>query len=642
MNRRLALYSCLLFLAAIGSCRRQSFEFLSMDDIDAYELTEAQEDAHTVILLNEERVEITGEREAYWERRIVKKVLESGHPDEGVFAIPENRFAKIISIEARALYPDGTEKILAPGDIETFSSFRDYVLYSDATSRIFRFSGVRPETVLEVHVRKRITNLLYCPPAVFQDELPILERRYRLIHPEDVKVQVHGVNMTETPGTIIEHDDGRIERVWERTAVERFEHKPHMPPREAVVPALWLTVAEGQKLGVELDLSSWEGLGYWYSELSRPSLTPGSRVRDIVARSGVSSMPPKAAAEYLYHEVRSRLRYVSIILGLSGYRPHTAEETLENLYGDCKDQSVVLVSALREAGIPAHLVLVRTADRGRFENPFPHPGYFNHAITAARIGKRVIYLDPTCETCSFGVLPYSVQGADAFVVREGERRLTRLPVGRFRENAYDVASVISVQGSGTAVVRDTITLDGFHASRFRYTYRNRKGTSVEDLAKRLFFDEMPFSAIDSVAIEGLDAESEGVRIVLAYTIPGFLEDRSIVFVNPLLHRLHYPVPQDREYRYPYHLGAGFVSRCLVTLVVAEGRGATGFPDSLSIDNPYFSYTGGWERKGGGFEFTRCFRLEDGIVPVDGIDGVRDAFMAVREFEGAKICFAKEE
>ncbi len=632
----------LLIIISAFACQKRSPEFLTTGHAFDVEFTEEQEKAPAVVLLEEEQMEIVNSSEAYWDYRIVKRILKGRHPEEGIFKFTDNKHHEVISIRARAIHPDGREEILTERDIEKKPDFRDYVLYSDECSREFRFSGVRRGSLLEVFVRTRLDNMVYWQPAVFQYDIPVLKKTYRLIHPKDLPIRIYGINMNRNPDVDEETEGSRRELVWERTGIEPFEEEDHMPPGLQYLPSLWFAVLEDQELGKKLDLSSWEGINDWYHELSEESIQPHREVRGLLDKLDVWNLQDIEAARKIYQYVQNNIRYVAIILGLGGFKPHSTEETISKLYGDCKDQSTVLVSALRGAGIESCLVLVRTTDRGHFEEQFPFPGYFNHAIGAAMVSGRIVFLDPTCETCSFGVLPYNVQGADALIIRRGERDLITLPIGFDQENVYAVSSSMSIRETGQVEVRDTIIFQGFYATRYRGAFSGRVGESRKILAKKLLIGEYPFADIEHIEIGGLDTSADRMDVMLSYSIPNFVKPRETLFLNPLLYKLQLAGPLGKDRLYPFHLGKAKVIDYRVTVNIPRERRVTNVPDSLHVANEYFSYIGGWRCGGSGLEFGRHFRLEKGVVPVRDLQGLHETVKKINSYEDSKVVLIRED
>jgi hypothetical protein len=190
------------------------------EEFDGLDLSEAS----VVVLSEEEYMRIEDAGEAYWEYKIKKKILKPNQPDEGFFSFPENKFREIISIKAWAIYPDGEKEELDEEDIKRVPVVSDFVFYSDSWIRAFRFEGIKPGTVIEVHVRYRIRNLIYWPPVTFQNEYPMLRKSYRLVYPEEVKIGIHSMNMdTLSHETVVDTFEGKHRLVWEARDIPPFQ-----------------------------------------------------------------------------------------------------------------------------------------------------------------------------------------------------------------------------------------------------------------------------------------------------------------------------------------------------------------------------------------------------------------------------------
>ncbi|THK40180.1 DUF3857 domain-containing protein [Ensifer sp. MPMI2T] len=93
--------------------------------------------------------------------------------------------------------------------------------------------------------------------------------------------------------------------------------------------------------------------------------------------------------------VQDEIRYVSLSMGAGSYVPRRPETVLASGFGDCKDKTLLLVSALRRLGIEAEAALT-DIDEGRvLEHTVPALQVFDHAIVKAKIGERVWWLDAT-------------------------------------------------------------------------------------------------------------------------------------------------------------------------------------------------------------------------------------------------------
>ena len=93
--------------------------------------------------------------------------------------------------------------------------------------------------------------------------------------------------------------------------------------------------------------------------------------------------------------VEDEIRYVSLSIGEGALIPRRPDEVLRTGFGDCKDKSLLLVSALRHLGIDSGLALARLGGNEILKESLPALRAFDHAIAYARIDGKTFWMDPT-------------------------------------------------------------------------------------------------------------------------------------------------------------------------------------------------------------------------------------------------------
>ncbi len=172
--------------------------------------------------------------------------------------------------------------------------------------------------------------------------------------------------------------------------------------------------------------------------------------------------------------VRREVRYVAVEVGVGGYRPAAAHETLARRWGDCKGKVELLLGLLAEAGIEAYPVLVQAAPRGRIDPEFPTPGLFDHMIAALPaaglatgpddpVAGGLLFVDPTQSRGGIGWLHPSDQDQWALVLRGERSALVRTPL-RPRLEGSSLILDLEVRPDGVAAGRLRLELRGGSAS----------------------------------------------------------------------------------------------------------------------------------------------------------------------------------
>jgi len=190
----------------------------------------------------------------------------------------------------------------------------------------------------------------------------------------------------------------------------------------------------------------WAAVSRWYEGMQKgqAAVTPAI---EAVAKREPSQGDPSALERMLASAtmVRDRVRYVAVELGIGGYQPHPAAETLSNLYGDCKDKGTLLQSVLSAGGMISYPLLVNIGKRVSLPEEYP-VWVFDHLVLAAAIPRdvalparydsavlkdpdfgRLLVLDSTDEFTPAGSLSASLAGQKAVLVAGDRGKLVTLP-----------------------------------------------------------------------------------------------------------------------------------------------------------------------------------------------------------------------
>ena len=170
---------------------------------------------------------------------------------------------------------------------------------------------------------------------------------------------------------------------------------------------------------------SWDDMGRWYWGLVRDQFTADDEVRRRVAEITKGLTDDKAKVRAVYEFVVQKTRYVALEFGIHGFKPYRCAQIFARGFGDCKDKATLIVTMLKELGIPATIVIVRTGLRGDFETEPASLAPFDHAI--AYVPSMDIYLDGTAEWTGSTELPSMDRGSLALQINEGKPKLVHLP-----------------------------------------------------------------------------------------------------------------------------------------------------------------------------------------------------------------------
>ena len=364
-------------------------------------------------------------------------------------------------------------------------------MYSDLRVIQLPVKGLSPGDTIQYKITVHCTHVLV--PNQFYDEYTFIQadtverETFEFRAPAAMALQV--VSTKVQPVITTEKD----ERVYRWTT-----HNEHKQPSKEVNLDL-----HGRAHPPDILITtfkSWQDLGDWYSALASQAaaVTPPIQAKADELTKGLNSDAEKIAAIYNY--VALQFRYIGLDFGIGRYKPHTAEDVLDNQYGDCKDKHTLLSSLLRAAGYASSPVLI-SSDTAI--NPdVPSPSQFDHVITlitaipnspAATTGpdfSKDLLVDSTSGLTSIGVLLPALRDKQALIVRSGGHsemiRTALAPAANVAEG-WDFASKGKLDKDGTLHASVSLTWNADLAIYIRSGFRNTSRSDWTALMQKISY-----------------------------------------------------------------------------------------------------------------------------------------------------------
>ncbi|MGB9747919.1 MAG: DUF3857 domain-containing protein [Bacteroidales bacterium] len=279
------------------------------------------------------------------------------------------------------------------------------------------------------------------------------------------------------------------EYTWTVTDLPAIQMEYGMPPISRITPVIYMT-----------SLKDWEQVDRWaakkFLKKIRVNNEIASRVQNLVA--GKRNDLEKVASIFNY--IRKSINYLYTDLERGGYEPHYADEVFRSKYGDCKDQTILLISMLEAANIKAWPALI---------NPFPQDEFpdlpnidFSHLITYLELDGKPLFLDPTAPYCPFPELTGPDQDRKVFIINGEGGKLLKTPEAKPENNLANFNMEIMFR-KGTAVVNFKIDAKGTINEFLKQTFSNTANVSVEDFFKWISRSVSETAVFDTLILSDL-------------------------------------------------------------------------------------------------------------------------------------------
>ncbi|MCX7831154.1 MAG: DUF3857 domain-containing protein, partial [Acidobacteria bacterium] len=322
---------------------------------------------------------------------------------------------------------DGT-RLRADSYTTSFLSDPQYRLYYRNRQLVLTFSGLKKDDT--VFVEYVITDKseansygnYFGDFILFQSEYPILNKTYTLKVPDNLKITYRYSGADVQPNIV--KASGYSIYQFSKKDIPNLKSESYSPGLSEIAPYLHIST-----------YNSWEDLGKWYASFIKDQW----ELSDVAKKTARSLVEGKSTTldkvKEIHKWVVSNTRYVGLEFGVHGYKPYKASQVFERRFGDCKDKALLLCSMLKEVGVQADMVLLRTKNLGRIEKTPASLSSFNHAIVY--IPELNYFIDATSEFSGLGEIPYLDQGVDSLVISsDGKAQVMTIPQNQPEENVF--------------------------------------------------------------------------------------------------------------------------------------------------------------------------------------------------------------
>ncbi len=552
--------------------------------------------AGALILDCDESVEITADNRKISRMHYLIKILnERGKQDFSESKIEyDSTFEKIELVFARTIKPDGSIVDVGTRHIRDVSKYLNFPLYSNARVTIISFPEITEGAVIEYAVTLTENQLInkkdFVTSYPVQSKEPIVKARFTVQVPREKKIFMKTLNEAfNTFGASLQpavrQESDRMLYSWDFTSIPQIIPEPLMPPDVDVNPTILMTT-----------FHSWQEIYEWWEKLATPQMQADTAIRQTVRQLTSACKTPEAKARAIHAFCCRNIRYVAVEYGQAGYEPHAAADIFRNKYGDCKDQAVLLVTMLRQAGLSAWPVLIPTKDCYNLDPAFPAV-LFDHCIAAVDIGGKTIFMDPTAETCSFGDMPVSDQDRRVLVYKEHEYFISQTPLFSSDHNNVKQDIVIRLSSDETMRAEKTITTSGSFDQAQRYWLLYTPPQMVEEILATKIQDVSIGGKLTSYSVRNLQNLSLPVVLQYQFSGPEYLLQAGPLRILPQLFSVDLTATAKSQRVFAIDLGA--LESRVTTLAIRfpESYAVEYMPASVDEDSPWLRFQVAYSQKG---------------------------------------------
>jgi transglutaminase-like putative cysteine protease len=512
-------------------------------------------------------------------------ILNEGGKEALLFAEGTDKFKSLANVEIKLF--DATGKMVGKYKERDLNSIGIAEgLIDDSKTYYLQLHATNFPVTVEYKYELRFKGLLNYPSYQFLEPDEGVEvSSYTARIQKDLGLRYKEKNIQLPP---VISEDGKYQvYTWSVKNLTPVAYEENAVSYESRYPRILLAPNNFKLDNYEGNMQSWQNFGKWYGMLQQGAgVLPDDRVT-FFKNLTKDARDDREKVKRLYEYLQRNFRYVSIQLGIGGYKPLSASFTDAKKYGDCKGLSNYMQAVLNAVGIKSYQALINAEFNQEPVDPSFPCNQFNHVIVCVPQGKDSIWLECTSRKNDFGTLGSSTENRNALLITENGGILVPTPRSKSSENIFNASTTIELKEDGFGKTRSTFLTTGEYKQDL-YSLMDDK----IDEQKDYIMHRWGFKDPDSINFLD-DSLRNKIRLVVEQEAEKVSEFKTSnkMFLPPRIYSL-WPtkLPKAENRRQDFYFSHPFEKSDTTIFLLPEGYKAEALPDARTSSCNYATYS----------------------------------------------------
>lgn len=601
------------------------------------------ENANAVVRLNQQTINIASRKSMLVSTtRVVTILNENGlrSMDAGEYF---SNSSKIKSIEATILNKEGVEiKKIKRRDFKENSVSEGSVitdnklLYLDYTPITYPFT-----LVFESAVETTTTAFIPSWYPVGSTSVGVEITSLAITYLPDLGFKYKEFNFDKE--LKIDKEQGLNSITYSAKNIAPVKFEEYAPSSKSFFPYVMFGITSFNLEGLDGKASDWKSFGSWIYEsllanTTELPLETQTKIKQLVG----NEKDPLKITKLIYQYVQDKTRYISIQLGIGGWKPMLAKDVDRLGYGDCKALTNYTRSLLQTVGIPSYYTVIYgdTEIRNLQEDFVSMQG--NHVILSVPIDNKIHWLECTSQDNPFGFQGDFTDNRFALVIKPDGGEIIRTSEYKTEENSQLSTGNFKINAAGNLSGAVVIKSKG---TQYDNKFANEKKSAEErtkfyknyfwhinniNLQKIIFFNNkeiVEFQEDISMEATGYASISSG-RMMFA--LNAFNPSRNI--------------PQRYRTRTnPFEIDRGFYDYDEITIFLPAEYSIEAKPDNFELNDKFGYYKTEYSLVSENeIKFKRTYQINPGLYDKNEYETFRKFKETIAKMDNAKIVLIKKQ
>ncbi len=451
-----------------------------------------------------------------------------------------------------------------------------------------------------------------------------------VVSPDNFPIKFRDQDVKQTTRT----EDNRIITEYEVSNLPHVEKKIRYQEFYDDQPKVLISPKRFKLNETQGSTNSWAEFGNWFLFLNWTKFNLTEPTKAYI--DSVKKNDPEKLVEKIYDYMQNRTRYVSIQLGIGGFKSLPTEEVEKTGYGDCKALTTYMKNMLRYAEVKSNYVLVRAGnDVPDVIADFPS-NQFNHVFLAVPRTQDTLYLECTSQISPSNYLGTFTDDRNVLWVDWDKSSVIRSRIYSHKNNVQTNSFNIKLEETGDATIDLKMQNEGVLFDEIMLFKM-----APSDYVKKHNQDKFNYSDFTIKSFEFKQADKNTPKLNLKYTIQvnGLAKPAGTKHVFPIVPAIpfyKYISKDDFMKFYSIKRGISVVDEILVDL--PQDQWIYNLPETGQVDSDFGSYQLSTSFDGKQLKIVRKMTFYKGEYTKQLYDSFKEFYQKIEKLENRKLVF----
>ncbi|NOQ24619.1 MAG: DUF3857 domain-containing protein [Bacteroidales bacterium] len=449
----------------------------------------------------------------YSEKKIIKILNEKGKESYSDIQIGYDASFQNIEIERIRVYTRGEVYEIPNNYIRTVAPWSGS--YSNYKVAIINSPNIEINSVIEYKYKLITHNSMHPNNLQFSisihDVIPILKQKHEVSYSKNKKLNL---KFPESYKPVCREDTANIYYSWNIDSKKAFEFEENAKLNKS------FPIIKGSFF------ESWDEVYKWLKPYYLgENIELSTELKDFIKLLTKDAKDDLKKIELIYNWINKNIRYIAIEIGQGGVYPRNVNEIYANRFGDCKDQSTLLVSFLRELGIEASPVLINTSSRVDMDSTLSGLE-FSHCITYIKLKDKEFFCDVIAKQTPYYYLHPFNQNRLCYIINDDTYDIVKTPIASPDENMQLKKMNVKLLSDGSLIVDKYSQNNGNSNTAFKNYFIGMNDSEIKENIQYDISYFCPGGILESYDIKNINTIDNSIVINETFTIPNWLVDIS--------------------------------------------------------------------------------------------------------------------